>query len=72
MKRIKLLELYQQGQKEKRKKGQSKSNKRFKINPNGDVYLILTYYSKERISTRNIRTERIEEFSPDLFIIPKE
>jgi len=71
MKRLKLVELYQQRQKERREKGQS--DKRFKINPDGDIYLILIYYSEERgISARNMRTNRIEEFPYSLFVISEE
>jgi len=69
--RIPLVELYQQRQKERREKGQS--DKRFRINPDGDIYLILTYYSEERgISARNISTGKIQEFPGSLFVIPEE
>ena len=70
MERLELVELYQQRQKE-RKKNRA-INKRFRINPNGDVYLILVYYSKNRgISVRNTRTGKEEFYSCNLFVIPE-
>ena len=71
MERLKLVELYQQRQRERREKGQS--DKRFRINPDGDIYLILIYYSEERgISARNMSTDKIKEFPGSLFVIPQE
>lgn len=70
MERLKLIDLYQQRQTERKEKGQS--DKRFRINPEGDIYLILTDYSKKRgISARNMRTARIEEFPYSLLVIPE-
>jgi len=66
MKRLRLTDLHRLRNKEKRK-----SNERFRIDPGGDIYLILIYYSKERMSARNTRTNKVEEFNSDLFVIPE-
>lgn len=67
MKRLKLIDLCQLRNKERKEKGQG--DKRFRINPGGDIYLILIHYSEERISARNTRTGKVEEFNGNLFVI---
>lgn len=67
MKRLSLIDLCQLRSKERRKKGQS--NKRFRINPGGDIYVLLIHYSEERISARNTRTGKVEEFNGNSLVV---
>ncbi len=70
MERISLVELHRQRQRERIEKGES-HKRLFRINPDGDIYLLLNYYSEERISARNMRTSEIEQFSSSSLVIPE-
>jgi len=68
---MKLVELYMRRQ-NRRRDGEKKANERFTMtSSDGDVYLMLNFYSTKRgISARNIHTRGIVEFPCNLLVIP--